>query len=116
MAALASTVPTAREPDETAVTVRSVPATEATPTKVPVPVGQKAPAAHAAPSGDDAPATHVVPARHGFAVALALADAVQKPAAHADAHAVPRPVAALKVPASHGVGVTAPAAPLEGQK
>jgi hypothetical protein len=51
-----------------------------------------------------------------LAVALVLARAVQKPAAHADAHAVARPCTALKVPAAHGVGVTEPAAPLEGQK
>jgi hypothetical protein len=90
MAALASTVPTVRVPEETAETVRSVPATEATPTKVPVPVGQKAPAAHVAPTGDDAPAAHVVPAAHGLSVAVALPVAVQKPAAQADAHGVER--------------------------
>ena len=62
------------------------------------------------PAGDAAPSSQNVPARHGFACALALPAAVQKPAAHAPEHAlVERPGVAPNVPAAHGVGAPAPA-------
>ncbi len=76
----------------------------------PEPAAQKEPDGHVEPVGVDAPTVQKVPALHGFAVALMLPVAVQKPAAHAPVQPLEeRPATLPYVPAGHASGVAVPA-------